>query len=59
MEDFALKQSNEENKKRPTFLLILCILTVSNASITIINGLFSLVGGKPSESEVPLPADVA
>ena len=54
MEDFELKQTDDknENRKRPTFLLVLCILTISNTSITIINGLFSLVGGKPSEREI-------
>lgn len=52
MEDFEQIQVPEENTKRPVFLLVLCILTISNAGLTIINSFFSLVGGKPSESEI-------
>ena len=52
MEDFEHMENIDENNKRPRFLLVLCILTISNAGLTLIQGLLSLVSGKPSESEI-------
>ena len=52
MEDFEHMENIDENNKRPRFLLVLCILTISNSGLTLIQGLLSLVSGKPSESEI-------
>jgi hypothetical protein len=53
MEDeYQIKEYQEENTERPKFLLVLCIMTILNAGITLVNGLFSLFSGKPSEVEI-------
>jgi hypothetical protein len=41
----------EEKKERPTFLLVLCILTFINTGIAAISGLIGMLGGGPSEAE--------
>ena len=53
MEDeYQINESQEENTKRPRFLLVLCIMTISNTVLTLVNGLLSLISGKPSEAEI-------
>ena len=53
MEDeYQINESQEENTERPRFLLVLCIMTILNAGLTLVNGLFSLFSAKPSEAEI-------
>jgi hypothetical protein len=53
MEDeYQINEYQEENTKRPKFLLVLCIMTICNAGLTLVNGLFSLFSVKPSEVEI-------
>ena len=52
MEDeYQINESQEENTERPRFLLVLCIITILNAGLKLVNGLLSLFSGKPSEAE--------
>jgi len=53
MEDeYQINEYQEENMERPKFLLVLCIMTISNTVLTLVNGLLSLISGKPSEAEI-------
>ncbi len=53
MEDeYQINEYQEENMERPKFLLVLCIMTICNAGLTLVNGLFSLFSAKPSEAEI-------
>lgn len=45
-------ENNEQDVKRPTFLLVLCILTFVNTGITVLMGLMSMIKGKPSPEEI-------
>ncbi len=47
MEDeYQINENQEENTERPKFLLVLCIMTICNAGLTLVNGLFSLFSAK-------------
>ena len=53
MEDeYQINEYQEENTERPKFLLVLCIMTILNTGLTLVNGLFSLFSAKPSEVEI-------
>ena len=45
-------ENNQEVEKRPTFLLVLCILTFVNTGITILSGIAGMISGPPSAEEV-------
>jgi hypothetical protein len=45
-------ENNQEEEKRPTFLLVLCILTFVNTGITILSGIVGMISGPPSAEEV-------
>jgi hypothetical protein len=45
-------ENNQEAEKRPTFLLVLCILTFVNTGITILSGILGMIAGPPSPEEV-------
>jgi hypothetical protein len=44
--------NNEQDVKRPTFLLVLCILTFVNTGFTVLGGLMGMLNGKPSPEEI-------
>jgi len=43
---------NNEQEKRPTFILVLCILTFINTGITILGGISGMLKGSPSAAEI-------
>lgn len=43
MSETTLDLEQEQPKKRPVFLTVLCILTWIGSGITVLSGLFSLV----------------
>lgn len=45
-------ENNQEEAKRPTFLLVLCILTFVNTGFTILSGLSGVISGPPSSAEI-------
>ena len=45
-------ENNQEEEKRPTFLLVLCILTFVNTGFTILGGISSIISGPPSKEEI-------
>jgi len=50
MENNQLENNQEE--KRPTFLLVLCILTFVNTGLTILGGISGMIKGSPSTAEI-------
>jgi hypothetical protein len=44
--------NKEQDVKRPTFLLVLCILTFVNTGLTVLIGLMGMLNGKPSPEEI-------
>lgn len=45
-------ENNQKEEKRPTFLLVLCILTFVNTGFTILGGISSIISGPPSKEEI-------
>jgi hypothetical protein len=45
-------ENNQEEEKRPTFLLVLCILTFVNTGFTILGGISGIISGPPSKEEI-------
>ena len=45
-------EDNQEIAKRPTFLLVLCILTFVNTGFTILSGLSGVFSGPPSAQDI-------
>ena len=45
-------ENNQEEEKRPTFLLVLCILTFVNTGFTILGGISGMISGPPSKEEI-------
>lgn len=45
-------ENNQEEEKRPTFLLVLCILTFLNTGITILGGISGMISGPPTKEEI-------
>ncbi len=45
-------ENNQEEEKRPTLLLVLCILTFVNTGFTVLGGLMGILSGKPSSEEI-------
>jgi hypothetical protein len=45
-------ENNQEEEKRPTFLLVLCILTFVNTGFTILGGISGLISGPPTKEEI-------
>lgn len=45
-------ENNQEEAKRPTFLLVLCILTFVNTGFTILGGISGVLSGPPSKEEI-------
>jgi hypothetical protein len=43
---------NNEQEKRPTFILVLCILTFVNTGFTILGGISGMISGAPSAGEI-------
>ncbi len=47
-----LEQNQEENKKRPVLLTVLCILSFIVVGFGLLGVLFSLIGGEPTEDQI-------
>lgn len=45
-------ENNEKDVKRPTFLLVLCVLTFVNTGFTVLGGLMGMLQGKPSPADI-------
>ena len=45
-------ENNQEEEKRPTFLLVLCILTFVNTGFTILGGISGFISGPPTKEEI-------
>ena len=45
-------ENNQEEEKRPTFLLVLCILTFVNTGFTILGGISGIISGPPSKEAI-------
>jgi hypothetical protein len=50
--EYKQLENNQEEEKRPTFLLVLCILTFINTGFIVLGGLMGILSGKPSSEEI-------